>query len=530
MIPIPFKHSVSSLANPLKAEHAIELALLLTVALFAFDAQALSPSEVFNKVKDSVVVVRTIDAKGNTIAQGSGVLLPSGKIGTNCHVVKNGASFQVGGGKQFVIAIVWGIDEDKDICLLEASGLTAKPAQLGQATRLKVGAPVYAVGAPRGLELSLSDGIVSQLRGGPPPFIQTTAAISQGSSGGGLFDAEGRLVGFTTLYIEGGQSLNFAMPVEWAGEIQRGKKMTQGRSDADWLKRAIAFDTAQNWTELIDWCQQWTKAQPGNGKAWSILGGAYFKFKRYTEAIAPLQQAVRIDPKDTYAGTFLGGAYLVLGRNAEAIEVYREIVRVDPESVKTWNLLGGAYFNLKRYTEAIEAHRQAIRFDPKNADAWFLIAITYDKSGNRTEALEAVSQLRSIDSGRADKLLNAMAPPAVKSSSAASGWVTVVNTDIGTISVDVTTIRKAGNLAKIWSLTDFKTVQTAHNGQTYKSTKAQWEYDCNEERERTLYFSLHSENLGEGQVLHTNAEPTKWMPVPPRSGIEIMWKLACGKL
>ena len=80
------------------------------------------------------------------------------------------------------------------------------------------------MGAPKGLELSLSDGLVAQLRGGPPPFIRTTAAISPGSSGGGLFDREGQLVGLTTLYIEGEQSLNFAMPVEWIGEIKPGHK------------------------------------------------------------------------------------------------------------------------------------------------------------------------------------------------------------------------------------------------------------------------------------------------------------------
>ena len=112
------------------------------------------------------------------------MLLPSGKIGTNCHVVENGSRFQVGSGKRFVPATVWGGDDDKDVCLLVATGLIAKIVQIGQASRLKVGEPVYAVGAPRGLELSLSDGIVSQLRGGPPPYIQTTAAISPGSSGG----------------------------------------------------------------------------------------------------------------------------------------------------------------------------------------------------------------------------------------------------------------------------------------------------------------------------------------------------------
>ena len=65
-----------------------------------------------------------------------------------------------------------------------------------------MGEPVYAVGAPQGLELSLSEGIVSQLRGGPPPLIQTTVAISEGSSGGGLFNAEAELVGITTFYLK----------------------------------------------------------------------------------------------------------------------------------------------------------------------------------------------------------------------------------------------------------------------------------------------------------------------------------------
>lgn len=206
------------------------------------------------------------------------------------------------------------------------------------------------------------------------------------------------------------------------------------------------------------------------------------------------------------------------------------MVRVDPGSVKTWNLLGGAYFSLKRYAEAVEAHRQAIRLDPKNADAWFFLAITYDKSGMRMEALEAISQLRSVDPIKAEKLLNAMETPAARSSNAASGWITVSSTDLATISVDPATIRKAGNMVKIWSLYDFKSIQSLANDKMYLSQKVQWEYDCKEERGRTLYFSWHTENMGQGQVLHTSTEPTKWIPVPPRSGIENMWKIACNKL
>jgi len=84
---------------------------------------ALTPGQVFDKVKDSVVVVKTLDAKGKVKGQGSGVLLSSGRVATNCHVVKGGASFQVGKGKQLVSATLYAEDGDKDICLLDAKGL-----------------------------------------------------------------------------------------------------------------------------------------------------------------------------------------------------------------------------------------------------------------------------------------------------------------------------------------------------------------------------------------------------------------------
>ncbi len=108
---------------------------------------ALTPDQVFDKVKDSIVVVKTLDAQGKVEGQGSGVLLPSGKIATNCHVVEGGVSYQVGRGKELVSATLYAEDADRDICILDAKGITGKPVQLGKAAGLKVGDPVYAVGA-----------------------------------------------------------------------------------------------------------------------------------------------------------------------------------------------------------------------------------------------------------------------------------------------------------------------------------------------------------------------------------------------
>src|ERR1700690_1762199 len=89
-------------------------------------------------------------------------------------------------------------------------------------TALRIGERVYAVGSPHGLERSISEGLVSGLPGAAPDtIIQTTAAISHGSSGGGLFDSSGVLIGITTLFLKDGQSLNFAVPADQIEMLQR---------------------------------------------------------------------------------------------------------------------------------------------------------------------------------------------------------------------------------------------------------------------------------------------------------------------
>jgi DNA-binding SARP family transcriptional activator len=332
-------------------------------------------------------------------------------VATNCHVIEGGASYQVGRGKELVCATLYAEDGDKDICLLNAKGITGTPAQLGKAAGLKVGVPVYAVGAPQGLELSLSDGIVAQLRGGPPPFIQTTAAISPGSSGGGLFDGEGRLVGLTTLYIEGGQNLNFAMPVEWIGEVKPGRKpAAEGHSQTEWSKRAIALEDRKDWRGMLDWCRKWTKSEPEDTVAWCVLGIAYANLKRYDDAIDAYRQAIRINPDYASAWNNLGGAYYNLKRYNDAIDAYRQALRIDPENAAAWCVLGFAYNDLKRYNDAIDAYRQAVRINPDHASAWNNLGAAYYLSGNTTAALDAVRELRRLDPARADKLFNLIVP------------------------------------------------------------------------------------------------------------------------
>lgn len=111
-------------------------------------------------------------------------------------------------------------------------------------------------------------------------------------------------------------------------------------------------------------------------------------------------------------------------------------------------------------------------------------------------------------------------------------WVTLVDTDEFTGYTDPATIRKSSNMVMMWSLYDFKTTQVGASGERFLSLKTQHEFDCKDERNRMLYFTQHSGQMGDGKVVYTyNGEPPdKWTPVAPGSIAETLWKLACGKL
>ena len=108
-------------------------------------------------------------------------------------------------------------DKKKDFCLLKVQNLWGVVATVRKYDTLKTGEKVYALGAPQGLDLSLSEGVISQLRKSHNArFIQTDAAISPGSSGGGLFDRDGNLIGILTFKITGQstEGLGFAIPAD----------------------------------------------------------------------------------------------------------------------------------------------------------------------------------------------------------------------------------------------------------------------------------------------------------------------------
>jgi serine protease Do len=181
-------------------------------------AFALEPDEVFAAVAKSVMLVKTYKRDDTLLSTGSAVTVAPGKLLTNCHVLAKAHRFEIRQENVTYAATLEHIDVDRDMCQITAKNFHAPPVKIADSDRLKVGQKVYAVGNPRGLELTLSDGLISAVRKADNDsllLIQTSAPISMGSSGGGLFDSNGRLVGITTLSKMDGQNLNFAIPINW---------------------------------------------------------------------------------------------------------------------------------------------------------------------------------------------------------------------------------------------------------------------------------------------------------------------------
>ena len=198
-------------------------AIAFAVASIPVAAQSVDTAGLYARLEPSIWVVRTFDKDDLPLSQGSAVVVGAQSLITNCHVLRKAKRVEVTHAKSTSAATLELWDTARDLCQLKAAGVQAPAVALADDAAVVVGQPVIALGAPAGMELTLSAGIVSALRQGDSgrlTAIQTSAAISRGSSGGGLFDGEGRLLGITTASIGGNaQNLNLALPVSMVREL-----------------------------------------------------------------------------------------------------------------------------------------------------------------------------------------------------------------------------------------------------------------------------------------------------------------------
>jgi len=174
---------------------------------------ALPPPLLFKTASPAVYAVLG-KATDLATSQGSAVAVSAKEAITNCHVVARAKTITLANATTRLRAEVIAADRKTDRCYLRVLDGELQPVPgFRDYASLSVGEAVFTIGSPEGLINTLGDGLLSGLRRSEDgiEYIQITAPVSPGSSGGGVFDDRGNLIGITTFTIRDAQNLNFAI-------------------------------------------------------------------------------------------------------------------------------------------------------------------------------------------------------------------------------------------------------------------------------------------------------------------------------
>jgi S1-C subfamily serine protease len=195
-------------------------------------------SRIAQESNPGVVTVVAIDSQGNTFGQGTGFIASSDGVVVTCYHVIKGAhllAVKLLDGDLYDEVGIIETDPRRDIAVLKIKAANLRSLRIGDSNRVAIGEPVVAITNPQGLEHSVADGRVSAIRdtGLGYKLFQITVPISQGSSGGPVFNSNGEVVGVASLQMLDSQNLNFAVPVNYIAPLVKG-------SPKKWLSRAPA--------------------------------------------------------------------------------------------------------------------------------------------------------------------------------------------------------------------------------------------------------------------------------------------------
>src|SRR5215475_13256806 len=201
----------------------ILLALSIPASIFAQSQGLKSPSEIAREQSKAVVIIEALDERGSVTGQGSGfIVTPRGAVVTNLHVVQGASSLRVKlpGGDAYKTSDLIDVDDVKDIAIVKVKGFKLPVVTLGDSDKTEIGEAVIAISSPEGLVNSISTGVISGVRRFDTYRVfQISAPISQGSSGGALFNSRGEVIGVITSLLKSGQNINFAVPINYARGI-----------------------------------------------------------------------------------------------------------------------------------------------------------------------------------------------------------------------------------------------------------------------------------------------------------------------
>jgi len=205
---------------------------------------SIKSSDIFSKNNEAVVLIRSYDKSGNLLGFGSGFNVhKNGVIVTNLHVIVSGGiylevKFPKHGNYEDVY-IAGSSDVSSDLAILKIDGKDLPVTNITPSVPVEVGDKIYTISNPEGFINTLSEGLVSGIRKvDNKTFYQITASISEGSSGGAVFNEFGEVIGIATMTMKKGQNLNFIISIEELSKIKEFEEYFTLKELMDIIKSA----------------------------------------------------------------------------------------------------------------------------------------------------------------------------------------------------------------------------------------------------------------------------------------------------
>ncbi|MDP2876007.1 MAG: trypsin-like peptidase domain-containing protein, partial [Holophaga sp.] len=322
------------------------LGWVLAVLTVSVTVLAQTPGNVASFALTRSVVRVTGGGSCDAPRQGSGVVVAPGLVATNAHVAGESIALIVWKDDRSWPAQIEAVAPEMDLCLLRVPGLTVPEAEVAAPEQLMPGLEVISVGYPGTKTPVIQAGRLTFLWSYcGSKLIQSDALTQKGSSGGGLFSKDGRLLGITTFVFHSSGFMNFSIPAAWVKSlIQRPRPEAPIAlcRPMDAILRDFLGEMSEDPANGENWegfTRSWVKDNPKDPNAWTALGYALHR-KLETQATA---------------NTVLNSQLL-----EETAAAATKAIQLDANHARAWNNLGVTLGLENRYEEAQRAYQKAI--------------------------------------------------------------------------------------------------------------------------------------------------------------------------
>ena len=338
--------------------------------------QVLTAEQIYKKITNTVVVVHAYDNSNELVKQGSGVVLnDKGYVVTNYHVLAGFDRLEILHGDEIIPYVdIIGIDVEKDILILKIEAKKFPAIKIGDSKKLNIGQRIYAIGSPLGFENTISEGIISGLRSYEEyekKFIQITASISSGSSGGAVVNDKGELIGISTLTAKEGQNINFAIPIEDVLNVEIGSySKNDSYKDFEWFNKGLDAYKKGDYQKAIKYYTYFIEEYPNYSGAYINRGNAKDDLEDYRGAIQDYNKEIEINPSNDFAYNNRGFVKSKLEDYRGAIQDYNKAIEINPNNDFAYHNRGIAKKILEDYRGAIQDFNKAIEINPNYVNAY----------------------------------------------------------------------------------------------------------------------------------------------------------------